>query len=95
MPSILARDPLSFPEQVRVGLAPHAVSEIWLFAGERATVYVDITAGFERKLSARLAHASQTRDPAALAASWRTRAAQIGTAAGVPLAEAFTVLRLD
>jgi LmbE family N-acetylglucosaminyl deacetylase len=90
-----ARDPLSFPELVREGLSPHAVSEIWLFASERPTVYVDITAGFERKLAARLAHESQTPDPTALPASWRARAAEIGEVVGVSLAEAFTVLRLD
>jgi len=56
---------------------------------------VDITAGFERKLAARLAHTSQTADPAALAAGWRTRSASIGKDANLALAEAFTRLELD
>jgi hypothetical protein len=55
----------------------------------------DIAAGFERKVAARLAHASQTPDPAALPAGWRERAARIGAPAGLALAEAFTILRLD
>jgi LmbE family N-acetylglucosaminyl deacetylase len=90
-----ARDPLSFPELAAARLAPHAVREVWLFASAAATAYVDIGAGFARKIAARLAHASQTPDPAALPASWRGRDSRVGAAVGVPLAEAFTVLRLD
>lgn len=90
-----ARDPLSFPEHRAAGLAPHAVREVWLFASAGADAYVDITAGFARKLAARLAHASQTPDARALPESWRGRAAQIGAPAGLALAEAFTILRLD
>jgi len=91
----LARDPLSFPEHRRDGLAPHAVREVWLFASHAATSYVDIATGFERKIAARLAHASQTPDPAALPASWRARAAAFGAPVGLEMAEAFTILRLD
>ncbi len=91
----LARDHLNFPELLQQGVAPHAVREAWLFASSIADSYVDISAGFERKLAARLAHGSQTPDPTALPASWRARAAEIGAAAGLPLAEAFTVLRLE
>lgn len=91
----LARDPLNFPELLVQGLAPHVVREVWLFASDMAEMYVDITAGFARKIAARLAHASQTPDPVALPTAWRSRAAQIGTVAQLELAEAFTVLRLD
>lgn len=91
----LARDHLAFAEQVRAGLGPHKVGEVWLFASSNAGTSVDITAGFERKLAARLAHTSQTTDPAALAAGWRARSASIGQAASLPLAEAFTLLELD
>ena len=90
-----ARDPLTFPEQLRDGLQPHAVGEVWLFASAVATAYVDIAAGFERKIAARLAHESQTPDPAALSAGWRARASAIGATVGLELAEAFTRLRLD
>ncbi len=88
----LARDHLAFPEHAAAGLAPHAVRSVWLFASAAADCAVDITAGFERKIAARLAHRSQTPDPAALPASWRQRAAQIGAPAGLALAETFTVL---
>ncbi|MGI8914387.1 MAG: PIG-L deacetylase family protein [Chloroflexota bacterium] len=91
----LARDRLSFPEHAQAGLAPHAVQQVWLFASAIADQYVDIAAGFERKLTARLAHASQTRDAVALQVGWRQRAGVIGAPAGLALAEAFTVLQLD
>ncbi len=91
----LARDRLSFPEQAAGGLDPHAVGTVWLFSSDRPDSYVDIGAGFERKIAARLAHASQTRDPDALRVGWRERAARIGAEVGLPLAEAFAVLHLD
>ncbi len=90
-----ARDPLSFPDQLRAGLAPHIVRHVWLFASTQADAYVDISAGFERKLAARLEHTSQTPDPDALRSGWRQRSKTLGAAAGLPLAEAFTILHLD
>lgn len=91
----LARDRLSFPEHAAEGLSPHAVRAVWLFSSARPDSYVDVRAGFARKIAARLAHESQTRDPAALRRGWRERAARIGAEAGLELAEAFVVLRLD
>jgi LmbE family N-acetylglucosaminyl deacetylase len=91
----LARDRLAFAEQVQAGLAPHAVQEVWLFASRVADGYVDVTTGFARKLAARLAHKSQTVDPAALMESWHRRAQQVGEPVGLLLAEAFTILRLE
>lgn len=90
-----ARDPLSFPDQFRAGLAPHIVRHVWLFASAQADAYVDISTGFERKIAARLAHSSQTSDPDALREGWRQRSATLGAPAGLPLAEAFTILFLD
>jgi LmbE family N-acetylglucosaminyl deacetylase len=69
----LARDRLAFPEHAAAGLAPHAVKAIWLFASAGADSRVDIAAGFERKIAARLAHVSQTPDPAGLCIGWRAR----------------------
>jgi LmbE family N-acetylglucosaminyl deacetylase len=91
----LARDHLAFAEQVHAGLRPHKVGEVWLFASNAAESYVDITAGFERKIAARLAHVSQTPDPAALVAGWQARSASIGKPVNLALAEAFTRLILD
>lgn len=91
----LARDRLAFPEHEARGLVPHAVAEVWLFASSAATRYVEIGPGLDRKIAARLEHASQTPDPTALDANWRARAAQIGTPVGLAAAEAFTILALD
>lgn len=71
------------------------MSDVWLFASNIAETYVDIASGFERKLAARLAHESQTPDPAALVVGWRARSASIGKGANLALAEAFTLLELD
>lgn len=91
----LARDRLAFAELEHEGLEPHAVREVWLFSSAVADSYVDIAAGFERKLAARLDHASQTPDAKTLAESWRARAGQIATPAQLKLAEAFTVLQVE
>jgi len=89
----LARDHLTFSEQVSAGLAPHAVRQVWLFASSNGNIVgVDISQGFERKIQARLAHTSQTPSPADLTQSWRERAAHIGAELGLPLAETFTIL---
>lgn len=90
----LARDPLTFPELRRDGLSPHAVGAVWLFASAAAATYVDIGATMERKIAARLAHASQTPDPRALPEHWQTLHAETGAAVGLPFAEAFTILSL-
>lgn len=91
----LARDRLIFPEQVKAGLQPHAVSEVWLFSSDKPDSYVDISAGFDKKIAARFAHESQTVDPATLVESWRKRAADIGAQVDLPLAEAFTLLHFE
>lgn len=67
----LARDQLAFPELQAADLLPHIVRGVWLFASVAAEAAVDISQSFERKLAARLAHASQTSDPLALAVAWR------------------------
>jgi LmbE family N-acetylglucosaminyl deacetylase len=91
----LAGAPLCFPEQREQGLQHHEVRELWLFASTAPTHYVDISAGLDRKIAARLAHLSQTSDPAALETRWRTHAADIGRPAGLAAAEAFAVLLAD
>jgi LmbE family N-acetylglucosaminyl deacetylase len=89
----LARDRLCFPDLEADGLAPHAVPEVWLFASDRPTDFVDIKTGFDRKIAARLEHKSQTADAAALLQAWRERFMAVGKDAGVELAEAFAVVR--
>ncbi|HEY8293577.1 MAG TPA: PIG-L deacetylase family protein [Thermomicrobiales bacterium] len=90
----LARDPLAFPAQVRDGLTTHKVGAVWLFASAVADSYVDISATFDRKVAARLAHASQTADPAALPDRFRKRDRDAGAPVDLPLAEAFTIVNI-
>ena len=90
----LARDPLAFPEQLRDGLTTHKVGAAWLFASAVADAYVDISATFARKVAARLAHASQTADPAALPERFRARDSATGAPIDLPLAEAFTLVTI-
>ncbi len=90
----LARDPLAFPEQLRDGLTTHKVGAAWLFASAVADAYVDISATFARKVAARLAHASQTADPAALPERFRARDSATGAPVDLPLAEAFTLVTI-
>ena len=54
-----ARNPHSFPELLAEGHVPHPVPRIWLMAGTDHNLHVDITASFDRKISALLAHDSQ------------------------------------
>ena len=89
-----ARDARFYPEHLAEGLTPHVVTQVWLFSSAVPREWVDISATLERKISARLAHVSQTGDPDALRANWRQRAAHIGAPVGLECAEAFVVMRL-
>lgn len=89
-----ARDPLAFPEQLRDGHATHKVGAVWLFASAVADSYVDVSSAFDLKVTARLAHESQTSDPANLPERFRARDRAAGAPAGLPLAEAFTVVTI-
>jgi LmbE family N-acetylglucosaminyl deacetylase len=89
----LARDPLAFPEHVLAGLQPHKVGQVWLFASDIADTYVDIADVFERKIEARLAHASQG-DPERVRTRFRERAETLSKPSGLPYAEAFTLVNI-
>jgi LmbE family N-acetylglucosaminyl deacetylase len=54
-----ARDRLNFPEQVREGLQPHKVSELYIWGSERANFEVDITQAIEAKIEALRCHKTQ------------------------------------
>lgn len=62
-----ARDPLSFPEAG----PPHETAEAWCFGGDQPTFEVDVTEVLAKKIESRLAHASQTPNPASLMRRWR------------------------
>lgn len=92
-----ARNPHAFSELVRDGYEPHTVRQVWL-AGASATMVVDITATFPRKLAALAKHESQIDDIEDIAKWLRQRARATAKQAGLKkgrLAEAFRVVNTD
>lgn len=65
-----ARDPLTNP---KAG-PPHETAEAWCFGGQQPDLEVDVGEVIGQKIAARLAHASQTPNPAALMRRWRVMA---------------------
>lgn len=79
-----ARNGHSFPELLDEGHEPHAVPRVWLMAGTDTDLHVDITANFDRKIEALLAHHSQNDARAeVLPAMIREWGHASGTAAGL------------
>ena len=57
-----SRNPFAHPELLAEGHEPHTVDEVWLMASSDATIAVDTTAQFERKVAALRCHRSQVGD---------------------------------
>jgi LmbE family N-acetylglucosaminyl deacetylase len=55
----IARDRLQYPEQVRAGLQPHKVKEIYYFGTHEPNQWEDITGTIDRKVEALRRHQSQ------------------------------------
>jgi LmbE family N-acetylglucosaminyl deacetylase len=85
----LARDHLSFPELLALGLEPHKVKEVHLMSWDHPNLVVDITETMDLKLKALACHASQIGDLAAVEQRIRDRAATLGRPAGYAYAETF------
>jgi len=68
---------------------PHTIPEAWLFLTGRPNLVFDVAPTIERKVAARLAHASQAADPAGVARGVRARAESSGAPYGLALAETF------
>ena len=92
----LARDLLSFPEHVKIGLNPHKVKELLLhsFVPENANFYVDVTDTFDIKIKALSLHKSQVSDIQKIEERMRDRAEAAGRLGGCWYAEAFVRLHL-
>ena len=92
-----ARNPHAFAELLRDGFTPHTVKQVWL-AGASATMVVDITETFPRKLAALSQHVSQIGDASDVAKWLRQRARATAKQAGLKkgrLAEAYRVVDTD
>jgi LmbE family N-acetylglucosaminyl deacetylase len=57
-----SRNPFAFPELAESGLEAHVVEEVWVMSSPRADTFVDVTATFDKKLSALRSHVSQGVD---------------------------------
>jgi LmbE family N-acetylglucosaminyl deacetylase len=57
-----ARDHMAYPDLLEKGLEPHKVRELLFFGAEENNHHVDISATFDKKLSALKCHASQVRE---------------------------------
>lgn len=89
---VAARDHLYLPQLFRSGLAPYTVPEILLFGTDDPNVWVDISSTFARKIDALRAHESQVQRIPNLEERIRERAAQVGRAHGLGLAEEFHLI---
>jgi LmbE family N-acetylglucosaminyl deacetylase len=89
-----ARDAIYFPQHYQEGLEPWKVGEIWFYGAEQPDHYEDITETFDRKIAALKQHDSQVGRSNELEKRLRERAAEVGKAAGLELAEAFKVVKL-
>ncbi len=89
-----ARDPLYFPEPLQDGLEPHKVAELWLYGSEAPDTFIDISETFDTKIHALKAHQSQVGTAETLEQRMRDRAEELGRQHGLPMAEAFKVVKM-
>src|SRR4029077_13579635 len=90
-----ARNPMSFPNLARAGLAPQRVRPIYLFWSNQSNVWIDVSATIDRKIRALHEHHSQLKDPAALDERLRRGAAETGAVIGVAAADALRLVVID
>ena len=89
-----ARDAIYFPEHYQAGLLPWKVGEIWFYGAEKPDRYIDISETFPQKIAALRHHDSQVGRSNQLEDRIRERVTEVGKEAGLPMAEAFKVLRM-
>jgi LmbE family N-acetylglucosaminyl deacetylase len=88
-----APGPLFYPDQAAAGLAPHKVSALYLVMSESPDCCVDIGDTFATKVAAIREHRSQWGQHPDLEDFFRRMAEEAGARWGVPLAEAFRLMR--
>ena len=90
-----ARNPFAHPELLEEGLEPWTVPDTWLMAHPTDNHVVDVTATYDRKIAAILAHGSQHEEPDALVGPLREAFTANARTARLPeghLAEGFFVV---
>src|SRR5213593_2035760 len=92
---IAARDHLFFPEQLRGGkLKKHRVSRVLLFGSREPNIWFDISGTLDKKIKALQQHVSQVGGRENFPDRMRAMSKNLGTAWGIPAAEAFRYLEL-
>lgn len=90
---VCAPGPLFYPEHLAEGLAPHKPAVLHLIMSQHADLFMPIAPVWDIKLRAVRQHRSQGRDTQENDQVMERIARENGARAGVPLAEAFRVLR--
>ncbi|HEX7127246.1 MAG TPA: PIG-L deacetylase family protein [Thermodesulfobacteriota bacterium] len=83
-----------FPDLLLEGLEPHKVKVAYFISPSQPDVWIDISSTFDRKVAALRAHASQIRDPEAIAEYVADWARRVGAPKGLALAESFRRLEV-
>lgn len=78
-----------YPEQIKDGLSPHKVSELYLWGSHHPDFFEDIQATIHRKIEALCCHRSQFKDTEKIADLVVGNARKAGHRVGVSLAEEF------
>jgi LmbE family N-acetylglucosaminyl deacetylase len=84
---------LFYPDQIAAGLSPHQIAALYLVMSDNPDGCVDISDTFASKVAAIQAHHSQWGKQPDLEGFFRRMAEQAGVQWGVPLAEAFRLMR--
>jgi LmbE family N-acetylglucosaminyl deacetylase len=91
-----SRDLLHYPEQIKEGLKPHKVKQIYFWGSENPDTFVDISGTIGLKIQALKCHKSQisTNDRWNPDESLREWARNLGKEQNIPYAEAFKCMNL-
>jgi LmbE family N-acetylglucosaminyl deacetylase len=90
----VARDRMTYPEQLRDGVTAHNVKQVYFFNTDEPNHWIDISGVIDKKIEARCAHMSQVNPANHPDGYLRKWGAETGTAKGYAFAEAFHYIGL-
>jgi LmbE family N-acetylglucosaminyl deacetylase len=89
-----SRSVLQYPDQIREGLEPHTVYDLYLWGSTPPTVWVDVSDTLDCKVEALKCHRSQFSDPERVMQFAKERLRNTGAEHGVEYAETFRKVSL-
>jgi LmbE family N-acetylglucosaminyl deacetylase len=89
-----SRSPLQYPDQIREGLEPHTVYDLYLWGSTPPNFWVDVSDTVDCKAEALKCHRSQFSDPERVMEFARERLRRAGEEHGVEYAETFRKVSL-